>query len=178
MGTHAEGRIQLISSAPEPSSHDSAARLSVVACASSEETLWSNLLASPCLAPGSRHEVLLVKNCPSAADGLNLGLARSSGEWVIALHQDNLLPERWDRRLVLQLREAERRFGPVGVAGLYGVGPARELSGSLAAERIGRVVDRGRLLCDGPGLPALAATLDELLLIVRRDTPLREDSES
>ena len=76
---------------------------------------------------------------------------------------------------MLQLREAERRFGPVGVAGVYGVGPTRELSVSLAAERIGRVVDRGRLLCDGPGLPALAATLDELLLIVRRDTPLRFD---
>ena len=45
----------------------------------------------------------------------------------------------------------------------------------LAAERIGWVVDRGRMLRGGPELPALVATLDELLLVVRRDTPLRFD---
>ncbi len=148
---------------------------SFVCCVSSEPVLRSNLLASPCVAPKSSHEVILVKNCPSAADGLNLGLARSSGEWVISLHQDVFLPEGWDRRVLLQLREAERRFGAIGVAGVYGVGPARELSVSLAAERIGRVVDRGRVLRDGPELPALAATLDELLLVVRRDSALRFD---
>jgi hypothetical protein len=43
------------------------------------------------------------------------------------------------------------------------------------AERIGWVVDRGRELRDGPALPAKVATLDELLLVVRRDTPLRFD---
>ena len=39
------------------------------------------------------------------------------------------------------------------------------------------MVDRGRVLSEGPGLPAPVATLDELLLIVRRDTPLRFDPE-
>ncbi len=149
--------------------------LSFVCCVSREDVLRSNLLASPCLGRGSSHEVILVKNCPSAAAGLNLGVERAAGDWVIGVHEDVFLPEGWDRRLVLQLRGAERRFGPVGVAGVYGVGPARELRVSLAAERIGRVVDRGRLLCDGPGLPTLAATLDELLLIVPRDSPLRFD---
>src|SRR5207248_4684461 len=82
----------------------------------------------------------------------------------------------WDRQVVDQYRRAERRFGPIGVAGVYGVGPVRAAPGQpLAAERIGRVVDRGRMLEDGPELPAPAATLDELLLIVRRDTPLRFD---
>jgi hypothetical protein len=173
MCSHAEERIQLTWSAPAPSSQDSAARASFVTRVSDEEVLRSNLRASPCLGTGSSHELILVKNCSSAAAGLNLGLARSSGEWVIALHQDVFLPDGWNRRLLLQLREAERRFGAIGVAGVYGVGPARVSSVSLAAERIGRVLDRGRLLCDGPGLPALAATLDELLLIVPRDTPLR-----
>jgi len=45
----------------------------------------------------------------------------------------------------------------------------------LAAERVGWVVDRGRLLRDGPELPARVATLDELLLVVPRNTPLRFD---
>jgi hypothetical protein len=44
-----------------------------------------------------------------------------------------------------------------------------------AAQRIGWVIDRGRVLRDGPELPARVATLDELVLVVRRDTPLRFD---
>ena len=73
------------------------------------------------------------------------------------VHQDVFLPVGWDRCLANQLREAEERFGPIGVAGVYGVGevitPAIA-SQPLAAPRIGWVVDRGRELRDGPELPA------------------------
>jgi hypothetical protein len=77
--------------------------------------------------------------------------------------------------MVNQYRMAERRFGPIGVAGVYGVGPVIDGPGGLAARRIGWVEDRGRMLSEGPGLPAAVATLDELLLIVRRDSPPRLD---
>jgi hypothetical protein len=136
------------------------------------------IISSPCLAPDSAHQVLLIKNCPSAADGLNIGIERAGNEWGVFLHQDVLLPPGWDGCVADQLQEAERRFGPIGVAGVYGVGEtitSGDLTESLAAERIGWVVDRGRVLREGPELPARVATLDELLLIVRRDTPLRFD---
>ena len=57
--------------------------LSLVACISNERTGTANLLASPCLQTGSPHEVILVKNCDSAADGLNLGIERAkhAGSW-------------------------------------------------------------------------------------------------
>jgi len=137
--------------------------------------------------------LILVKNCPSAAGGLNLGIERAQHEWVVCVHQDVHLPEGWDRRLARQIYEAERQFGPIGVAGVYGVGlprgGLRQKGGQaprcatepvpdlprLAAKRVGWVVDRGRLLRDGPELPARAATLDELLLVVPRNTPLRFD---
>ncbi len=91
-------------------------------------------------------------------------------------HQDVFLPDGWDGAAAGQLAEAERRFGPIGVAGVYGVGPVIDRRGRpLSADRTGRVVDRGRTLCDGPELPARVATLDELLLIVPPDTPLRFD---
>ena len=120
----------------------------------------------------------VLKNCPSAAAGLNIGLERAKHDWVVCVHQDVYLPEGWDRLLVNQLRQAERRFGPIGVAGVYGVGEvirpqSQEIP--LMADRIGWVVDRGRLLQDGPELPARVATLDELLLVLPRDTPLRFD---
>ena len=52
--------------------------LTFAACVSDDRVLHSNLLASPCLAPGSPHEVILVKRCPTASDGLNLGVHRGS----------------------------------------------------------------------------------------------------
>ena len=55
-----------------------------------------------------------------------------------------------------QLQEAERRFGPIGVAGVYGVGKAiaaDDPGQPLGAERIGGVNDRGRVLRGGPGCP-------------------------
>ena len=154
--------------------------LTLLACMSDSELLQCNLLASPCLDPRSHHDVTVAKNCPSAADGLNLGLEGAEREFVVCVHQDVYLPDGWDRCLIQQLQEAKRRFGPIGVAGVYGVGEVivPEDSGQpLRAERIGRVVDRGRLLRDGPELPAKVATLDELLLVVRRDSGLRFDPD-
>ena len=171
----AEGISQPLINGPES---DDLPRLSFATCLSSPETLRTNLLASPCLRPGTPHQVIAIEGCPSAADGLNAGFHHANHELLVCVHQDVYLPEGWDRSLAQQLREAERRFGPIGVAGVYGVGEAiapRDLSQPLAAERIGWVVDRGRTLCDGPELPARVATLDELLLVVRRDSPLRFD---
>jgi hypothetical protein len=189
---------------------DDLRRLSFATCLSSPETLRANLLASPCLRPGTPHQVIAVEGCPSAADGLNAAFGYAKHELLVCVHQDVYLPEGWDRCLAQQLQEAERRFGPVGVAGVYGVGPVLSAEGGpatsprvspwasilrpfrptavhgaglavewreypLAAERIGWVVDRGRMLRDGLELPARVATLDELLLVVRRDWPLRFD---
>jgi glycosyl transferase family 2 len=151
--------------------------LSFVACVSDDELLQSNLLASPCLGHDSPHEVILVRNCQSAADGLNPRLRQAKPKLIACIHQDVYLPQGWDRKLLDQLQAAERQFGPIGVAGAYGVGPAIRQNGVLSAERVGWVVDRGRVLHERPDLPARVATLDELLLVVPRDSPLRFDPE-
>jgi len=155
--------------------------ISFVVCVSDDAILKANLMASPAfVAPGSPHEVILIHKAPSAGAGLSSGLKRAQREWVACVHQDVFLPEGWDHLFTQQFREAERRFGPIGVAGVYGVGAAVSLQSkgsSLRAQRVGCVVDRGRLLQEGPELPARAATLDELLLVVARDTPLRFDPD-
>jgi hypothetical protein len=95
------------------------------------------------------------------------------------MHQDVWLAPGWDVRPTQQVQEAEPRLGPIGVAGVYGVGDviARpDPTQPLAAERIGWVDDRGRMPRDGPELPARVATLDELLLAVRRDCGLPFDT--
>ena len=107
--------------------------LSFVTCASNDATLRTNLLASPCLTPDLAHQVVAIRNCPSAADGLNIGIARSETEWVVGVHQDVWLPAGWDRCIAEQLDEAERRFGPIGVAGVYGVGEVITLCDAITA---------------------------------------------
>src|SRR5262245_20283472 len=114
--------------------------LTFVVCVNDPDILKSNLLASPCLAPGTPHEVITVGNAPNAAEGLNGGLQRARNELVVCVHQDVFLPEDWDKHLIRQYRLAEKKFGPIGVTGVYGVGEVREAEDTrLSAQRIGWV---------------------------------------
>jgi len=58
------------------------------------------------LQPSSPHEIILVKNYPSAADVLYIGLERARKEWVVCVRQHAYLPQGWDRWLTQQRREA------------------------------------------------------------------------
>jgi SAM-dependent methyltransferase len=144
--------------------------LSVVACVSDEASLQANLLASPCLAGGGPHEVMLARGCASAAEGLNAGIERARNPLVVLTHQDVYLPRGWPERLLRAYRQAETRFGPIGVAGVYGV-----VETPSGQRRVGHVVDRDILRAEETALPCPVATLDELLLVVPRGTPLRLD---
>jgi hypothetical protein len=153
--------------------------LSFVVGVTDIEILRNNFMASPCVAEaGSPHKVILVRGGPNVTAKLSRGLEQAERDWVVCIHQDVWLPPSWDLQLAQQLEEAERLFGPVGVAGVYGVGDvaaADDFTHPMSAERIGWVIDRGRMLKDGPELPARIATLDELLFVKRRDTPLKFD---
>lgn len=154
---------------PHESDHRAGPPLTFVACVSDDAVLKANLLNSPCLGPGSPHQVLLMHNCPNAAAGLNAGLAQARHDWVICLHQDVYLPAGWPTRFWRQSRLAQERCGPVGVAGVFGArgsGDGRRL--------LGHVVHQDRPLNAG-NLPAVVDTLDELLLAVPRGTPLTFD---
>ena len=142
--------------------------LSFVVCVSDEQLLRANLLRSPCLAPDSPHEVILLPGCTSAAEGYNPALARARHGLLVFLHQDVYLPQGWPQRFLRQYRQAEKTLGPIGVTGVYGVS---HRDGAVA--RAGQVVDRDRLLREPERLPAVVDTLDELLLAVPRDAPLR-----
>ena len=144
--------------------------LTFVACVSDEAVLRATLLSSPCLRPGSPHEVLLARRCRSAAEGLNHCLARARNDLIVCVHQDVYLPRGWPARLVAQYRQAEAAFGPIGAAGVYGVA----LAGRQTV-RAGHVVDRDQLRAEPLPLPAVVDTLDELLLVLRRDRPLPLD---
>jgi SAM-dependent methyltransferase len=144
--------------------------LSFVVCASDEATLQANLLSSPCLGPDSAHEVLVFRDCRSAGEGLSRGVARARHPLVVWVHQDVYLPRGWPARLRQQFRLAEQTFGRVGVAGVYGV---TGRPGAVTAS--GYVADRDRLLREPGELPARVDALDELLLVLPKDSPFGFD---
>lgn len=146
------------------------APITFVACVNDDDQLESNLLRSPCLDPGTPHELLLMRDQSSAADGFNTALEKARHDLVVFVQQDIYLPRGWDSRLLEQFRAAEGRFASVGVAGVFGY-----TFGPEGRTNLGRVLDRQTLLDMPAPLPAAADGLDEIVLAVRRGTPLRFD---
>jgi SAM-dependent methyltransferase len=145
--------------------------ISIVACVTDRAILEANLLASPDLGRGSIHETIFLSNCLDAAAGLTSGLARARNDLVVWAHQDVYLPRGWPARLVRQMRLAEHQWGRLGVGGVYGVAQDGQ-----RPVRVGRVVDRDRLLDEGVPVPARVGSLDELLLVMHKDSQLRPSS--
>lgn len=149
---------------------DNGAPVTVGACTNDPVALRENLLASPCLLNGS-HETLMVEGAASAAEGLNAVIAQARHDLVVLAHQDVYLPRWWIARLRQQYEKARVATGDkVGVMGVYGV-----LGTPDGILRSGRVCDRDFLLDESAPLPARVGSLDELVLVVPRNTPLRFD---
>jgi hypothetical protein len=151
-----------------------------VCAVSNVDVLKRRLLTSPCLQPGQR-PLALRWNARSAADALNPILeSTASALWVVWVHQDVVLPQGWDARFLDSARQFEKGYSssnadfvrrdPVGVLGVYGV-----RGHGSAAQRVGRVLDRGRWLDETATLPGEVDSLDELLLALPGDTDLRLD---
>jgi hypothetical protein len=153
----------------EPDSSDEVP-ITFVACVNDDEQLAANLGRSPCLRGTGPHELLVFRDCASAAEGLNAGIAQARHDLVVLVHQDVYVPEGWPARVGAQWRLAQAQGGPVGIGGVFGV-----LDRRVPFDAIGRVVHRDRLLSHR-SLPADVDGLDELLMVVPRDTPLRVDA--
>lgn len=139
-------------------------------CTNDADVLADNLLASPDLEDDT-HEVIAVKGAKSLAEGLETVLAQASHELVVVVHQDIYLPRGWFARLWSQYALAQEMTGErVGVMGVYGVH-----GGPQGILRAGRVADRDALLDETASLPAPVSSLDEIVLAMPRQTPLRAD---
>jgi 2-polyprenyl-3-methyl-5-hydroxy-6-metoxy-1,4-benzoquinol methylase len=146
------------------------APVTVGVCTNDPVTLRENLLASPCLHDGG-NEILTVEGAASAAEGLNAVIAQAKHELVVLAHQDVYLPAWWINRLWRQYDKARRITGDkVGVMGVFGV-----LGTPGGIQCSGRVCDRDTLIDEATPLPIRTGSLDELALIVPRNTPLRFD---
>jgi hypothetical protein len=146
-----------------------AAPLTFVACVNDDAQLHHNLLASPCLAEGSPHELLLYRDMGSAAEGLNRGIREATHDLVVLVQQDVYLPAWWPARLRRQWDAASPVEEPA-VGGPVGV---RYREGGRT--HVGHCIDRDALFRTDHALPAEVDGLDEVLMVVPKSSDLRFD---
>ena len=133
-----------------------------VVCVYNDRDKLERRLSSSLRAQTARHQCIVVDNTdsrfPSAAAALNWAARGAAGDWLLFVHQDvALLSNEW-------LDKAEgmlRRYQPAGWTGVVGMTDAGELRGFL--------LDRARVLGRPFGAPVEVQTLDEVVLMHRRD---------
>jgi len=146
-------------------------QISFVTCVSDWQTYEKSVDASlkTLDTPKAMFEQIPIENTGnqfSASQALNQGIQRSLGRLVVLCHQDLLFPRNWLSCLLQRIDEVESQAPAWGVIGLAGC--CREGS------RAGHVMDpHGEFYY--PPLPREVQTLDELCLIIRRDSGLRFD---
>jgi SAM-dependent methyltransferase len=133
--------------------------ISFIVPTNDRRTLGDNFACSPIFRGNHPHQLILLENQASAAQAMTSGISRAEHDFVVYLHQDVYLPERWDAMFCRSVTEASRR---IGQAGLYGVFGARSRGG--ASTQHGRVMDRHWYLDSRDEYPVEVDSIDELLI--------------
>jgi hypothetical protein len=137
---------------------------SVISAVNDERILESCLLQSPDLF--SAADLILQTGFASAADAYNSGMARAKGEILVFVHQDVYLPEGWINcveRAIEVLKDQDPNWAVLGVWGVRNDGGT---AGYVYWQEVGGSQFEGGIE---------VATLDELVLIVRRSSALSFD---
>lgn len=144
-------------------------RLAVVAAVNDEATLARNLAASPLIASG-RVSLTPIRGARCASAAYNAGLDATDAPLVVFAHQDVWLPPGWETGLAAAIADLDRRDPAWAVLGVFGT--------TAAGRRIGRVWSSGIGRCVGDALdaPAPVVSIDELVIVLRRDAGLRFDA--
>lgn len=118
----------------------------------------------------AQYELISIDNTQgrftSAAEALNCGADKAKGEYLMFVHQDVSFSTNWLSDVLDQISRVGEISKQWGVLGLMGV---RVKGGFL-----GHIIDlHGHLY--NPPLPGEVASLDEVCLIIRKDSGLRFD---
>ena len=134
-------------------------QLTIVCAVTDEKILKANLLKSKVIEE-KQCKLLLYKNPKNIATALNEGKMASKTTHVAFIEPSVILPNDWygtTMRSLVLLTQIDSDFGALGVAGAYG------------NQLIGFVNNNGRPWGAAVGLPKVAHTLDETLIITRKD---------
>ena len=144
--------------------------LTVIAAVNDDATLENNLLRSELIA-NKRATLSCYRGFRSASAAYNAGLDETRASIVVFVHQDVFLPPCWEDALARAIREVEQIDPDWGVLGAFGLDPRGRAVGHVWSSGLGRRVGKRRKA------PLEAVCLDELLIILRRDSGLRFDPD-
>lgn len=138
----------------------------VVAASHSEPILQANLMRSPCLAGGALR-LHVERGAASAASAYDRALRATDAPVVILAHHDVYLPRGWEDLLAARLAELPQDWA---VFGSFGIGLDHRPVGPVWSSSLGMIV--GRVPLD----PTPVQSLDELLIVLRRDSGITFDT--
>jgi Glycosyltransferase like family len=142
---------------------------SLVAAVNDKAVLQANLLASPDAAVFC--EFIPIEGAKSAGEAYNAAWALAKGDILVFAHQDIFLPAGWAADLERSLAWLAQHDAQWGVLGVFG----RTAKGLPAGHTY--CTGLGRRLGSGFAVPTPVRTLDEIVLILRRDSGLRFDAK-
>ena len=102
-----------------------------------DKTFYETAAISPTI-KDPRNELFTMCEQPSPRNVLDFAVQNTKHEFVVFTHHDVYLPKNWGPRFWRAITEAERRFGPIGVAGVFGVSGDRRKQRTEA----GAVIDQ------------------------------------
>jgi glycosyltransferase involved in cell wall biosynthesis len=132
-------------------------KFSIICAVNKEDVLNKNLLSSKDI---YNHQVILQRDCNNICIAYNEAMKQATEDIVIFIHQDVYLPDNFFSQLETSLQQLEGvDWGVLGVAGIKG-----------KDGYTGYILDRGKIWGTPSELPRIVETLDELLLIIKKDS--------
>ena len=142
----------------------------LVAAVNNRHMLQENLLASPGVVGQKSLELLAKEGFTSASLAYNSAINEAGADILVFVHQDIYLPARWFEQVNHAIQTLEAAGIQWGVLGSFG-------SRKGAFGGVGRVFTNGLGLHGNPiRSPEPVETLDEIVLILRKSSGLRFDS--
>ena len=141
-------------------------QLTIVCPVNDEKVLNKNLLASK-VVKTKQCPILLFKEPENVMAALNEGKMAAKTTHVAFIHQDVFLPNTWYEdamKALINITQLDSNFGALGVAGAY--------NDAL----LGYIGNRGKRWGSPLGFPKVAHTLDEMLIITRKDNVWFDES--
>lgn len=147
----------------------SSAFFDIVAAVNDDEVLAGNLAASPMIRE-NKVPLIVERGYDSAALAYNAGLERTTADVVVFAHQDVYLPQGWEQKLLLAIDRLELKGKKWGVLGVVGKDSTGELVGRAWSAGLHREVKANF------SNPTPVVSVDELVIVLHKETGLRFDS--
>jgi hypothetical protein len=145
------------------------AGLTLICSSNDDEVLNKNLLLSPCLAR-DHVQCLVQRGYLNTASAYNKAVLAAEHDLICFVQPDVLLPEGWDEALAAQVAAVERmdrEWAVLGIAGALIEGETKRVMGHYR--------ESGEEFGSADGLPAEVQSVDDLLIVCRRETALFDE---